>query len=284
VPMQLIQDLEAFDWTQVIDRDPAPNPEILSKVQGILHRVKHEGRSAVEEMARQFDQLQGSLRLSESTIAESAAHCPAEVRAAIQQAIQNVRDFHSRQVENSWRFETSQGSILGQTLRPLGRVGLYVPGGAGSYPSTVIMNAVPAQVAGVKSIAVVTPCAQGLNPAVACALQELGLTEVYAIGGAQAVGMLAYGIEGVPRVDKIVGPANVWAALAKREVFGIVDIDMIAGPSEILVYFDDSVSADWIAADLLSQAEHGSGYEAAIGVTTSLEAAQKVQAAVQAQV
>src|SRR5690606_9133859 len=145
------------------------------------------------------------------------------------------------------------------------------------------MNAVPAQVAGVREIAMVSPCARGLDPAVAFAAQELGVTEIYKTGGAQAVAMLAYGTEKVARVDKITGPGNVYAALAKKDVFGIVDIDMIAGPSEILVMFDETADPDWVAADLLSQAEHGSGYEAVIGVTTSLQAARWVAECARAQ-
>lgn len=282
--MKLIQDLENFDWSLVVDRDVAPSPEILAKVQGIIARIKSEGLNAVLEYARTFDNLQGELKLSEEILRQKAEECPEEVRVAIRQAIVNVRNFHQGQMEKSWRMDGADGEVLGQTIRPLRRVGLYVPGGAGSYPSTVIMNAVPAIVAGVEEIAVVTPCASGLNSAVAFALVELGLFEVYQIGGAQAVAMLAHGCEGISRVDKIVGPANVWAALAKKEVFGIVDIDMIAGPSEILCLFDESAPADWIAADLLSQAEHGSGFEAAIGVTPSLAAAKAVIAAVNAQV
>jgi histidinol dehydrogenase len=159
-----------------------------------------------------------------------------------------------------------------------------VPGGAGIYPSTLIMNAVPAQVAGVAEIAVVTPAAKGLHPSIAFAMAELGISEAYRIGGAQAVAMLAYGTAKVERVDKIVGPGNVFAALAKKEVFGTVDIDMIAGPSEILVLADDTADPEWAAADLLSQAEHGSGYEAALCITTSARAAGRIAEAVARQV
>jgi histidinol dehydrogenase len=187
-------------------------------------------------------------------------------------------------MEKSWEFTGKDGEVLGQIIRPLARVGVYVPGGAGIYPSTLIMNSVPARVAGVKEIAVVTPAPKGLHPTIAYAAKELGIDEIYKIGGAQAVGMLAYGTVKVPRVDKIVGPGNVFAALAKKEVFGTVDIDMIAGPSEILVLCDDSADPDWVAADLLSQAEHGSGYEAAICVTTSAEAARAIADCVAQQV
>lgn len=282
--MKIVQNLTEFNWDLVVDRDVSPSPDILNKVKAILAQIKAEGDSAVLEMAAKFDGLQGELKLSRETIEVKAKECSPEVQAAILQAIANVQQFHQGQMEKSWRYTGADGEVLGQSIRPLKRVGLYVPGGAGSYPSTVIMNAVPALVAGVEEIAVVTPCASGLNSAVAFALVSLGLFEVYQIGGAQAVGMLAYGTKSVPRVDKIVGPANVWAALAKKEVFGVVDIDMIAGPSEILCLFDESVPADWIAADLLSQAEHGSGFEAALGVTPSLKAAKAVLAAIQSQV
>jgi histidinol dehydrogenase len=206
------------------------------------------------------------------------------VQIGINAAIKKDKDFHKNQMEKSWSFKGQDGETLGQRIRPLKRVGLYVPGGAGAYPSTVIMNAVPAMVAGVQDIVVTTPSAGGLNPAVAYTIQKLAIQEVYKIGGAQAVGLLAYGAGKITGVDKIVGPANVYAALAKKEVFGTVDIDMIAGPSEILVMFDETADPDWIAADLLSQAEHGSGYEAAIGITTSLQAAEWVKECVIQQV
>ncbi len=164
------------------------------------------------------------------------------------------------------------------------RVGLYVPGGSGTYPSTVIMCAVPAIVAGVSEIVVVTPIKDGLQPSLAFVLRELGITEVYHVGGAQAIGLLAYGAKGIEPVDKIVGPSNVFAAIAKKEVFGVVDIDMIAGPSEILVLADATCDPDFVAADLLSQAEHGSGFEAAICITDNMETAQMISACADIQV
>ena len=193
-------------------------------------------------------------------------------------------------MEDSWLMEGKDGVVLGQRIRPMKRVGLYVQGGAGIYPSTVIMNAVPAIVAGVKDIVVVTPIKGEINRAVAFVLCELGITEVYHIGGAQAIGMLAYGAKDgkgkvfVERVDKIVGPGNVFAAVAKKEVFGIVDIDMVAGPSEVLVLADNTCDPDFVAADLLSQAEHGSGFEAAICITDNMETAQMISECVDIQV
>ena len=257
-------------------REPSPSAEITATVQKILGDIRQKGDEAVLEYARRFDGLKGNLRVTPSQLKKAATKAAPAVRLAIRKAIAKVREFHLKQREASWFFTGKDGEELGQIIRPLQRVGVYVPGGKGVYPSTLIMNAVPAQVAGVSEIAIVTPAALGLSPEVACAAVELGLNEMYLVGGAQAVGMLAYGTKKVKRVDKIVGPGNVYAALAKREVFGTVDIDMIAGPSEILVMFDESADPDWVAADLLSQAEHGSGYEAAIGVTLSQRAAQEV--------
>jgi histidinol dehydrogenase len=195
-----------------------------------------------------------------------------------------VREFHERQVDASWQIRGKDGVVTGQTIRPLHRVGIYVPGGAGMYPSTVIMNAVTARVAGVKDIVAVTPAGGALHPAIAFTLKQLRIDEVYKVGGAQAVAMLAFGTEKVERVDKIVGPGNSYVTLAKKEVFGTVDIDMIAGPSEILVLADETADPDWVAADLLSQAEHGSGYEAAVCVTDSMRTARFVQECVRQQV
>ena len=257
----------------------------------ILADIKNGGYAKAVEYAQKFDGLKGkNLRVSEAEIKKSAAKCPPEMQRALKQAIKNVRDFHVNQMEDSWLMEGKDGVVLGQRIRPMKRVGLYVPGGAGIYPSTVIMNAVPAIVAGVKDIVVVTPIKGEINRAVAFVLCELGITEVYHIGGAQAIGMLAYGAKDgkgkvvVERVDKIVGPGNVFAAVAKKEVFGIVDIDMVAGPSEVLVLADNTCDPDFVAADLLSQAEHGSGFEAAICITDNMETAQMISECVDIQV
>ena len=240
---------------RICGREVAPSKEIHDKVMQILADIKKGGIAKATEYAQKFDGLKGkNIRVPVSAIAKSAAKCPKEV--------------------------------LGQRIRPMKRVGLYVPGGAGIYPSTVIMNAVPALVAGVEDIVVVTPIKGEINRAVAFVLQELGITEVYHIGGAQAIGLLAYGAKDakgktvVERVDKIVGPGNVFAAIAKKEVFGVVDIDMVAGPSEVLVMADNTCDPDFVAADLLSQAEHGSGFEAAICITDNMETAQMISACV----
>jgi histidinol dehydrogenase len=271
---------------QILSRGAAPDPQTEAKVREILRSIREGGLPSVLEHARRLDGLgpRQGLRVAARSLDAAAGKCPRDVREAIQRAIRQVRSFHERQVEESWVLEGAAGQWLGMRVTPLRRVGLYVPGGAGAYPSTVVMNAVPARVAGVDQIAVVTPCPRGLDPAVAYALKELAIDEIYAVGGAQAVGLLAYGAKGVERVDKIVGPSNVWASVAKREVFGSVDIDNIAGPSEILVMFDATANPEWVAADLLSQAEHGSGWEAAVGLTTSAPAAKAVSEAVQRQV
>jgi len=270
---------------RLCSREAAPSPQVADLVRKILSEVRSHGMSKALEYARKHDGLKGSqLKISAATIAKSAKACSPELQKALRQAIKNVRDFHELQAEETWNYQGKEGEFLGQRIRPMHRVGLYVPGGKGVYPSTLIMNAVPALVAGVPELVVVTPARDGLHPTIAFVLQELEITEVYHIGGAQAVGLLAYGAGKVRPVDKIVGPGNVFAAVAKREVFGTVDIDMIAGPSEILVLADDSADPDWVAADLLSQAEHGSGFEAAVCITTSLEMAKMIAECVRQQV
>lgn len=278
-----LKSLNNAEIARLQGRDPSPSAAVQKTVTEIITRVRKDGHKAVLDYAKRFDGLKGGLRVTPAELAKTAAKCPKDVRAAIKKAIANVRKFHLKQRETSWSFKGANGETLGQIIRPLDRVGIYVPGGKGVYPSTLIMNAVPAQVAGVREIAMVSPCAGGFDPSVAFAAQELGITEIYKTGGAQAVAMLAYGTEKVTRVDKITGPGNVYAALAKKDVFGAVDIDMIAGPSEILVMFDETADPDWVAADLLSQAEHGSGYEAVIGVTTSAQAAKWVAECARAQ-
>jgi histidinol dehydrogenase len=270
----------------ILARGASPDAQTEAKVREILRDVRDKGLPAVTEYARSLDGLgpRQGLRIPLKALDAAAEKCPRPVQEAIRRSIRQVRAFHERQAEESWVLEGAAGQWLGMRITALRRVGLYVPGGAAAYPSTVVMNAVPARVAGVEEIAVVTPCPRGLEPSVAYALRELSIDEVYAVGGAQAVGLLAYGAKGIERVDKIVGPSNVWASIAKREVFGTVDIDNIAGPSEILVFFDGTAHPEWVAADLLAQAEHGSGWEAAVGLTTSPAAAKAVAEAVQRQV
>jgi histidinol dehydrogenase len=195
---------------------------------------------------------------------------------ALRESIQRVRAFHEREIEDSWKLESTPGSWVGQRISPIEKVGVYVPGGTAAYPSSVIMNVVPAQVAGVPRIVVATPPRTlSENPAVAAALVELGITEVYRVGGAQAIAALAFGTATVPRVDKITGPGNQFVAAAKKLVYGVVGIDSIAGPSEVLIIADDEADSRYIAADLLAQAEHGED-ASAILITTSERLAQEV--------
>ncbi|MCI0421444.1 MAG: histidinol dehydrogenase, partial [Acidobacteria bacterium] len=190
---------------------------------------------------------------------------------------ENIRTFHERQMEETWEIEAADGVRLGQRISPLQSVGLYVPGGTAAYPSTVLMNALPAKIAGVPRIVVTTPRHQfRRNPVIAAVLEDLGLDEVYGIGGAQAVAALAYGTETVPKVNKIVGPGNIYVATAKRQVYGVVDIDMIAGPSEVVVVAEDSIDPDFVAADLMAQAEHDAN-ACAIAIVLSKEFALSVQ-------
>ncbi len=269
ISITTVKKLNHPEVQKITGRGLTASPKIEQAVKKILVDIQKNGHAAVLKYAKNFDGLKGNLRLSKAKIAAQAGKCPGDVQKAIKTSIKNVRAFHKKQQEQSWAFKDVYGNILGQRIHPLSRVGLYVPGGAGVYPSSVIMNAVPAQVAGVAEIVAVTPVKGQLHPAVAFALFQLGIEEVYQIGGAQAVGMLAFGSSKVKAVDKIVGPGNSYVAYAKKEVFGYVDIDMVAGPSEILILADDSADPDWVAADLLSQAEHGSGDEAAILITTS---------------
>src|SRR5574344_114308 len=270
---------------RLCSRSVAPTKEIQAKVDQILFDVRTHGLPKVIEYAQAYDGLKGNrLRVSESAIEKAAQKTPPALQKALKQAIRNVKVFHQNQVEESWQITGKDGVVLGQRIRPMRRVGLYVPGGSGTYPSTVIMCAVPAIVAGVSEIVVVTPIKDGLQPSLAFVLRELCITEVYHVGGAQAIGLLAYGAKGIEPVDKIVGPSNVFAAIAKKEVFGVVDIDMIAGPSEILVLADSTCDPDFVAADLLSQAEHGSGFEAAICITDNMETAQMISACADIQV
>ncbi|GBU24495.1 histidinol dehydrogenase [Fibrobacteria bacterium R8-3-H12] len=262
---------------RICSRSAAQSSEIEKLVKEILLSVKKGGTQAAILYAKKYDGLKkNNLRVSEAEIKRAAAKIDLGLKIALKQAIENVKVFHQKQTEKSWAFKGRDGEVLGQKIRPLKRVGLYVPGGAGVYPSTLIMNAVPALVAGVSELVVVSPIKEGLHSSVAYVLLELGIKEVYHIGGAQAIGLLAYGAKGIAPVDKIVGPGNVFAAFAKKEVFGVVDIDMIAGPSEIAVLADSTANPEWVAADMLSQAEHGSGFEASVCATDSLAFAEKL--------
>ena len=233
--------------------------QLMSVVATIIDDVRARGDEALFDYTLRFDDVDlKHLRIEEDELKRCAVGVDESVRRALREAIANVRAFHERQVEESWTICPSKDVQLGQRITPLERVGLYVPGGTAAYPSSVVMNVVPAQVAGVERIVVTTPPRTfAENPAVAAALIELNVTEVFAVGGAQAIAALAFGTETVPRVDKITGPGNKYVAAAKKLVFGVVGIDSIAGPTEVVIVADETARADFIAADLLAQAEHG---------------------------
>jgi histidinol dehydrogenase len=237
------------------------DPALREAVARIVGDVAARGDAALVEYTRRFDNLDVSsgaeLRIGADELARAAASVDPALLASLTRAAENIRRFHERQRENGFVELLPDGSLLGQRVTPLRRVGLYVPGGRAAYPSSVLMNAIPATVAGVDEIAMVTPTPGGeVTPAVLAAAHVAGVKEVFRIGGAQAVAALAYGTETVARVDKIVGPGNKWVAEAKRQVFGVVDIDMVAGPSEILVVADETADPVHVAADLIGQAEH----------------------------
>lgn len=239
----------------------AQDPAVDAAVAGILDDVKRRGDAAVLDYTRRFDRVQagsiGELELTHEELHRALKTLPAASRKALEQAAVRVRSYHERQLAQSWSYTDEDGTRLGQQVTALDRVGLYVPGGKAAYPSTVLMNALPACVAGVKEIVMVVPTPGGeRNQLVLAAAALAGVDRAFAIGGAQAVGALAYGTSTLPQVDKIVGPGNAYVAAAKRRVFGVVGIDMVAGPSEILVVCDGTVEPDWIAMDLFAQAEH----------------------------
>lgn len=257
------------------------SPEQNETVRRIIEEVRQDGDAALRRMAKEFDRVEvAELRVSDEEIQAAYAQVDAEFLAALRQAAANIRAFHEKQKRTSWMDLQPDGSLLGQIIRPLKRVGLYVPGGKAAYPSSVLMNAIPAIVAGVPEIAMVTPPAtageEGINPHILVAAAEAGVREIYRAGGAQAVAALAYGTESIQPVDKIVGPGNIYVALAKRFVFGVVDIDMIAGPTDIVVLADEHADPEYVAADLLAQAEHDE-MSPAILVTTSQELAESVR-------
>lgn len=263
---------------RIKSRSIALDRELLSDVTAIIDDVRLRGDQALIDYAARFDGVhlrREDLRIDEQVLRDSAGLVDKRVSEAIREAIQNVRAFHKHQVERSWEFSPEVGLTLGQRVTPIESAGVYVPGGSAAYPSSVVMNVVPAQIAGVERIVVATPPRTIANPAIAAALVELNVTEVYAVGGAQAVAALAFGTETVPRVDKITGPGNKYVAAAKKLVFGIVGIDSIAGPTEVVVVADETARADFVAADLLAQAEHGEDSSAVL-ITTSDGLAQAV--------
>jgi histidinol dehydrogenase len=241
--------------------ESAQDPSVDARVAEIIDAVRSRGDEAVLEYTRRFDRVDvasmSSLEIPREQLAAALARIGAAERGALEQAAQRIRAYHEHQRAESWSFTEPDGTFLGQKVTPLGRVGVYVPGGKASYPSTVLMNVIPAKVAGVPAVIMTVPTPGGeRNDLVLAAAALAGVDRVFTIGGAQAVAALAYGTQSVPQVDKIVGPGNAYVAAAKRRVFGIVGIDMVAGPSEILVLCDGRSDPDWIAMDLFSQAEH----------------------------
>ena len=264
---------------RIMSRNVAFEAELLADTTNIIEDVRARGDAALIEYTARFDGVflqPEELRVTEEFLRRSAESVAAHVLEALREAIRRVRAFHEHERIESWEMNNDRGVRLGQRITPIERAGLYVPGGTASYPSSVIMNVVPAQVAGVTRLIVTTPPRTlAETPAVAAALLELNVTEIYQVGGAQAIAALAYGTETIPRVDKITGPGNKYVAAAKKLVFGAVGIDSIAGPSEVVIIADETARATFVAADLLAQAEHDEDASAVL-ITTSDELARKV--------
>lgn len=270
---------------ELIKRSPEQMQGFESDVKEILKNVKENKDEALFYYTKKFDKFElnaKNIKVTENEIEEAYAKIDPALLDVIRKAKENIRDFHEKQKLNSWFTTTDKGTFLGQKITPMERAGVYVPGGKAVYPSSVLMNIIPAKTAGVKEIIMTTPCnAEGkVDPAVLVAAKEAGCKAIFKVGGAQAIGALAYGTDIIPKVDKIVGPGNIFVALAKKAVFGNVSIDSIAGPSEILVIADETANPRYIAADLLSQAEHDQ-MASPILITTSEEIAKKVQEEIQ---
>ena len=282
--VKLTEQSKANILTDLLKRDPNQYTDYADSVQTIIDQVKKRGDEAVFSYTRQFDQAEitgATVRVTDREIQEALSHVDPELINVMKKSMKNIRNYHEKQKQYSWFDSKPDGTILGQKISPLDSVGVYVPGGKAAYPSSVLMNIIPAKVAGVERVIMVTPPGKDgkVNPVTLIAAHLAGSTEVYKVGGAQAVAALAFGTESIPRVDKIVGPGNIFVALAKKAVYGHVSIDSIAGPSEILVLADETANPRFVAADLLSQAEHDE-LASAILVTTSMELAVQVSAQV----
>lgn len=270
------------ELNRLLDWEGVSDDRVTTIVKDILHRVKTEGDKALLEYTAKLDRMDvktgAELEVSQARLQQALVTIPQAQRDALELAANRVRIYHERQKSESWSYTEADGTMLGQQVTCLDRVGLYVPGGKAAYPSSVIMNAVPAKVAGVPELIMVVPTPDGeLNEMVLAAAAICGVDRVFCVGGAQAVAALAYGTETIPAVDKVVGPGNIYVATAKRMVFGTVGIDMIAGPSEILVVCDGETDPDWIAVDLFSQAEHDEDAQSIL-VTPDADFADKVVA------
>ncbi len=282
--IKLTQETRENILENLLKRSPNSYGQYEAAVAEILENVKKNGDKAVFDYTLRFDKAQISeenVRVTDEEVEEAYALVAPKLIEVIRKALVNIRDYHMKQKTYSWFDSTAKGTILGQKVTPLETVGVYVPGGKAVYPSSVLMNIVPAKVAGVDKIIMATPpAADGkVNPSTLVAAKEAGVDEIYKAGGAQAIGALAYGTKCIPKVDKIVGPGNIYVALAKKAVYGHVSIDSIAGPSEILVLADETANPRFVAADLLSQAEHDE-MASAILITTSEELAKQVSAEV----
>jgi histidinol dehydrogenase len=269
---------------RLLERSTETDARVVATVAEILADVRRRGDAAVLEHTRRLDrhpaESAAALEVPRARLEDALAGLAAPTRTALETAAGRIRAFHERQRAESWRYEEPDGTLLGQQVTPLERVGLYAPGGRAAYPSSVLMNAIPAKVAGVDELVMVSPAPAGeLDDNVLAAAALAGVDRYFAIGGAQAVAALAFGTETVPRVDKIVGPGNAWVAEAKRQVYGRVAIDMIAGPSEVLVLCDGATDPEWVALDLFAQAEHGPDSQALL-VTWAGGYAAQVKAAI----
>ena len=290
---ELLLKKKAFDELTLSDGIRKKNQEIFGEdlsatelVHRIVQEVRYEGDRALFRYTKLLDRVElthDNLMVSEEEFLSAERAAAPEVVASLKKAADNIFAYHEEQKPRSWMTYRAHGSILGQAVLPLARVGIYVPGGTAAYPSSVLMNAVPAIVAGVEEIIMSVPTKDGvINPYVLVAARLLGVKKIFKIGGAQAIAAMAYGTESVPRVDKITGPGNIFVTLAKKEVYGHVDIDMLAGPSEILILADETASAEYVAADLLSQAEHDP-LASSILITADMELAQESLAEVRKQ-
>ncbi|MCR6637344.1 histidinol dehydrogenase [Devosia sp.] len=288
MPLRLDSAADDFEsrFVELLASKREASQEVGDIVAGIIADVRARGDEAVAELTNKFDKAgvtPQTLRFSAEEIAEAAARVTPDVREALQTAHDRIKSHHERQMPKDDIYTDALGVTLGSRWTAIDAVGIYVPGGLASYPSSVLMNAVPAKVAGVSRIAMVVPTPNGqLASAILCAAQIAGVTEIYRVGGAQAVAALAYGTSAIARVDKIMGPGNAFVAAAKRQVFGQVGIDLIAGPSEVLVIADHSANPAWVAADLIAQAEHGGGAQSIL-VTTDEKLADAVEAEVDRQ-
>lgn len=278
---------EEFQYLNFLkERAGEVQKEVLLRVEEIINNVKEKKDEALLSYTKQFDcPTIENIKVSQAEIDEAYEKIPEALRDALETAKRNITKYHKNQIKNSWIMPEENGVLMGQIVRGLEKVGVYVPGGTAAYPSSVLMNVIPAKIAGVEKVIMVTPPLKdgSLNLNILAAAKIAGVDEIYKVGGAQAVAALSYGTETVPKVDKIVGPGNIYVALAKKLCYGVVNIDMIAGPSEILIISDEKGNAKFIAADLMSQAEHDK-IASSILVTTSEELANKVKAELERQV